>query len=125
MNEERFAYHLRQRLNRSLDDISPNASRRLEAARRSALSHQKQEARVLAVAGAHGFGHFGHFDDHRLRNLAAVLLLLLGLAFVFYWQGQRYVEEIEDIDSALLSDAIPPDAFIDKGFAAWLDSSSE
>lgn len=126
MSEERFAYHLRQRLNRGLDAVSPSVLRRLEASRHHALAHQRQEVRVagLAMSGHHGFGGHAWFDDVRFRQLAAVVLLLLGIFFAVYWQGQQYVRDIEDVDSALLADDIPPDAFLDKGFAAWLDDSS-
>lgn len=127
MNEERFAYHLRQRLNRGLEGISPSVLRRLEASRHHALAHQKHEVRVvnLALSGRHGHGFGGvWFDDLRLRQMMAILLLLISLFFAVYWQGQHYLNDLEDVDSALLADDIPPDAFLDRGFAAWLDDSS-
>ena len=37
MNEERYAFRVRQALNHGLKDIPPAASRRLEAARRSGI----------------------------------------------------------------------------------------
>jgi len=127
MTEDRFAYHICQGLNRSLDDISPGALRRLEAARHHALSHQRQEERqtALASAGAGEFGHSEWFVDGRFRQMMAIVLLLVGMAMAVYWQGHQYINDLEDIDSALLTDDIPPDAFLDKGFAAWLDDSSE
>ncbi len=127
MNEERFAYHVRQRLNHGLDDVSPSVLRRLEASRHHALTHQKQEVpvRVLAIDSGGRFGLHVAFDEGRFRQWMGMLLLLLGILFAVYWQGQLYVEDLEDIDSALLADDIPPDAYLDKGFAAWLDNSSE
>lgn len=124
MTEERFVYQIRQRLNRGLDQISPGALRRLEAARHHALAHQKAAACTLALAGVRGLPEIGVFLGERGRQLMAVLLLLLGLAVAVYWQGHQYVSDLEDVDSALLADSIPPDAFLDKGFAAWLDDSS-
>ena len=50
MNEERYGYRIRQALNHGLPDISPAASRRLEAARHMALSRQKQPSPALASA---------------------------------------------------------------------------
>ena len=127
MTEERFAYHICQGLNRSLDDISPGALRRLEAARHHALSHQRQEVRQTApvLAGTAEHGDIKLSVDARFWQMMAILLLLVGMALAVYWQGHQYINDLEDIDSALLTDDIPPDAFLDKGFAAWLDSSEE
>ena len=63
MNEERYAYRVRQALNHGLKDIPPAASRRLEAARHLALSKQKQAEPqlVLAGTGARGFKSASHF----------------------------------------------------------------
>ncbi|MBS1196429.1 MAG: hypothetical protein H6R18_214 [Proteobacteria bacterium] len=127
MTEERFAYHICQGLNHSLDDISPGALRRLEAARHHALSRQRQEVRQTApvLAGTAGHGDIKLSVDARFWQMMAILLLLVGMALAVYWQGHQYINDLEDIDSALLADDIPPDAFLDKGFAAWLDSSEE
>ena len=53
MNEERYAYRVRQTLNFGLKDIPPAASRRLEAARHLALARQKQAEPQLVTAGTH------------------------------------------------------------------------
>ncbi|MGE5385946.1 MAG: DUF3619 family protein [Betaproteobacteria bacterium] len=126
MNEERFAHRIRQGLNRNLDEISPTALRRLQAARHFALEHHKQPTFGLALAGGsatHSLGDFLH--NNRARQAMAIVALLVGMATALYWQGHQYVSDLEDVDSALLSDSLPPEAFLDKGFAAWLDDSSE
>lgn len=131
MTEERIAYRIRQGLNQSLNDISPATLRRLEAARHIALDHQKvmECAPELALAGQLAGGvstSTGHgFRRASVRRVLAVLALITGMAIAFYWQGHQYVTELEDIDSALLSDDLPPEAFLDKGFFAWLKESSE
>jgi hypothetical protein len=125
MNEERFAYRVRQGLNRSLDDISPTALRRLEAARHFALDRQKQPAIQLAAAGANGRALGNLLGHDGIRQALAMLALLIGMAVALSWQGHQYVSDLEDVDSALLSDSLPPEAFLDMGFAAWLDDSSE
>lgn len=125
MNEERFAYHLRQRLNRSLDDVPVGVLRRLEASRHHALAHQKLGICAAVLVPAGGIEKHDLLGDFALRQILGVLVLLLGIFFAFYWQGHQYVRDLEDIDSALLSDDIPLDAFLDKGYAAWLEKSSE
>lgn len=127
MSDERFAYRIRQGLNHNLDDISPTALRRLQAARHYALEHQKQPVYEMAPAnlggGAHALGNF--LQNNRARQAMAILMLLIGMALALYWQGHEYVSDLEDVDSALLSDSLPPEAFLDKGFAEWLNDSSE
>ena len=128
MNEERYASRVRQALNHGLNDISPAATRRLEAARHQALSRQKQAAPQLALAGdkTPGF-HLRSLSDNRyLRQVLAFLALLLGMWISFYWHSLEYVTQLEDVDSALLTDDLPPEAFMDNDFLEWLlDDSPE
>ena len=126
MREEQYAGRIRKALNQGLQDISPASSRRLEAARHLALSRQKKPQAQLAMAGAgrgHGFT-FGH-DHPYLRNLLSVIALLIVMWIAFYWHSHQYVSEIGDVDSALLSDDLPPEAFLDKDFFEWLKDSLE
>ncbi len=126
MREERYGFRVRQALNHGLRDIPPTASRRLEAARHLALSHQKQAAPQTALAGL-GNASFrtGTYTPY-LKQILAVVALLLGMWISFYWHSVQYVTEIEEVDSALLTDDLPPDAFLDNDFFEWLvDDSSE
>jgi Protein of unknown function (DUF3619) len=127
MNEERYASRVRQALNHGLKDIAPASARRLEAARHLALARQKQSAPQMALAGhaAHGGFRFAAHNRY-LRQILAVLALLLGMWISFYMDSVKYVGAIEEVDSALLSGDLPPEAFLDNDFFAWLsDDSSE
>jgi hypothetical protein len=42
----------------------------------------------------------------------------------YYWNHFEQAAENEEVDSALLSDDLPPAAYLDKGFQAWLERSS-
>lgn len=126
MNEERYAHRVRQALNYGLKDIPPAASRRLEAARHLAMARQKQAAPQIALAGtgSHTFRAGSHIPY--LKQILAVLALLLGMWISFYWHSVQYVNALEEVDSALLTDDLPPDAFLDNDFFEWLvDDSSE
>ncbi len=129
MNEERYASRVRQALNHGLKDISPASARRLEAARHLALSRQKQAAPQVVLLGNSSPGfHFRFALDNRyLRQILAILALLLGMWISFYMDSNNYVREMEQVDSALLSDDLPPEAFLDNDFFQWLkdDSSAE
>ena len=126
MNEERYAYRVRQTLNFGLKDIPPAASRRLEAARHLALARQKQAAPQLVTAGTGILSLTTSVYTPYFKQALAVIALLLGMWISFYWHSVQYVTELEDVDSALLTDDLPPDAFLDNDFFEWLkDDSSE
>lgn len=126
MNEDRIGYRVRQALNHGLKDVPPTASRRLAAARHLALSRQKQPATVLSPAAAGAGARSGNLDQQTpyLRQILAVVALLLGMWLSFYWHSVQYVTELEEVDSALLSDDLPPDAFLDDDFISWLTDDS-
>lgn len=124
MNEERYAYRVRQALNHGIKDIPPSASRRLEAARHLALSKQKQTVPVLALSGSGSLSiHFGSHAPY-FKQILAILALLLGMWISFYWHSTQYVTELEEMDSALLADDLPPEAFVDNDFFEWLKDDS-
>jgi hypothetical protein len=126
MKEERYAYRVRQVLNQGLNDITPAASRRLEAARHLALSRQKlaESEIVLANTGSFSFSTTSH--KPYLKQVLAVAALLLGMWISFYWHSTQYVSALEEVDSALLADDLPPEAFMDNDFFEWLkDDTSE
>ncbi len=126
MTEERIANRIRQCLNHGLDNISPTAERRLQAARHHALMHQKQPAREMILAAPGSAALTGDFPHGlRARQMLAIAALLIGMAAASIWHAHQYISDLEDVDSALLTDSVPPEAFLDKGFAAWLDDSSE
>lgn len=123
MNEEHFAYKIRQHLNRGAQELAPATLARLELARQQALGRQKvaQPQSVLAAAGSFVLHQVEHF---RLKHVLLALLVAAGVAGYAYWSAETHIEELEAIDSALLADDLPIAAFTDRGFAAWLRSSA-
>ena len=128
MKEDRIGYRVRQALNHGLKDVPTTATRRLAAARHLALSKQKQTAPALVAASAGAAQGRGQFDQQTpyARQMLCILALLVGMWLSFYWHSVQYVSELEEVDSALLSDDLPPDAFLDDDFISWLtDDSSD
>ena len=123
MNEQHFAYKVRQHLNRGLHDLRPDTLDRLAAARKAALARQQLAVAHPVLAVASNLFSF-RFIDFRFSQTVAALALLLCAIFSTFWIADQRVQELGDIDSAILSDELPIGAFIDKGFAAWLDSKS-
>jgi hypothetical protein len=117
-------------LDQSAAGLPSRITARLAQMREQALVHQKQwqSAWQLAGQGTHRamgtlFGDsFGSATDWR-RWAASLGVLVLTGAFMF-WQAQNQVEELASEDSALLSEALPPTALLDKGFHSWVSSST-
>lgn len=119
MNKEReISYKVRHYLNLGTDGMDRRTTDRLFDVRIKALSHQQ-------VAGAHlslaGIGHIA--ADVLLphaRALVAIVILVFGVFGVSTWNEYQKADEYEIIDSALLADDLPINAYLDKGFQAWL-----
>jgi hypothetical protein len=124
--EHELAKKIVQHLDYGVDQLEPRASARLFAARQSALSHYREQP--VAVAGLAWAGQVAaRITDHRYtstRQLAAISLLVVALAGIAYWQSNGVTNEATDIDTGLLTDELPINAYLDKGFDSWLKRSS-
>jgi hypothetical protein len=124
--EHELARALVQYLDDGVDQLEPRVREQLAAARRNALSrYHEQPAPVLGLAWAgsaavwlteHGF--------HSARLLVAAAALVVATAGVLYWQSTGPVNGLADIDVYLLTDELPINAYLDKGFDSWLKRSS-
>jgi hypothetical protein len=63
---------------------------------------------------------FGGPAGVSLRLLLPMVVLVGGLLAINSWQQNLRVAEVEEIDALLLADDLPLDAYLDKGFEAWL-----
>lgn len=119
MKEREFAHKVRHYLNLGTDRIDRATADSLRKSRQNALAHQKVAAANLSLAG------IGNMASEVLlphaRTVIALLGLMLGVAGVSYWNNYQQAAEYEEIDSALLADDLPINAYLDKGFHAWLD----
>jgi hypothetical protein len=128
--EDLLAKAMARALDQGTDTLPSRVTARLAQMREQALSHQKQWQSALQLAGqsthrAMGslFGDsFGSATDWRRWAASAGILLVAG-AFMF-WQAQTQIEDLANEDSALLSEALPPNALIDKGFQTWLSTGT-
>ncbi|HVC12824.1 MAG TPA: DUF3619 family protein [Burkholderiales bacterium] len=119
MNELQFGNKVRQVLNRGTD-LDARALARLRAARGRALSVQRIE-NVPALAWADNIlGRLGGLAGVSLRVLLPAVLLVGGLLGIYSWQQNHHAVEVTEIDAKLLTGDLPIDAYLDKGFEAWL-----
>jgi len=119
MNELQIGNRIRQILDEGTP-LDARTTERLRAAREAAL-----ERRRLAPADAPAYagGGLGSIDEGPRFSrslLVALVLLALGLAFLYSAQQKRRAAETVELDTQLLADELPIDAYLDKGFEAWL-----
>jgi hypothetical protein len=132
IRERRFAHEVRAALDAGADALPADISERLAAARRMAVARKKAEAPVLVPQFAMPGGQAPMFEDdasplHRagawLRRLGLVwtlVALAAGLIGIYRWQEQKRIEELADVDAAMLLDDLPPTAYADEGFHVFL-----
>lgn len=129
--EDRFGYLISARLSDAAEDLPYDISERLRAARTRALSNRKiaiiRTASSTAVSGGGAAITFGNEHLSWWSRIAAVIPLLalaLGLIVIGNIQNDNTATELAEIDSALLTDDLPPAAYTDPGFAHFLKLNS-
>lgn len=123
MNQQHFVHKVRHYLNLGSEDLDRKTADRLYAARQRALARQRVASSALSLPGV-GQISADVFMPYA-RTFVAVVGLALGVAGISYWSSLQQAAEIEDIDTALLSDDLPINAYLDRGFDAWLKHSSQ
>jgi len=97
---------------------------RLYAARLKALSVKKPEKvriaqHVLASSsGSWSSGSRSFWDN--VGWIAPLAVLVFGLIGIAQWQQDSRINDIAELDVALLTDDVPPDAYADSGFLGFL-----
>ncbi|MGZ5090812.1 MAG: DUF3619 family protein [Burkholderiales bacterium] len=122
--EDELGRRIARLLDDSAADVGPAQRERLRAARQAALArHRAAAVPTWAPAWAGNFSRFTE-SGFGVRYLIPVAALVLGLAAVFYVQSNGTSSDIADIDAGLLTDELPINAYLDKGFDSWLKRSS-
>jgi hypothetical protein len=86
--------------------------------------------RALAYTVAGRGGDVGWPSDppmpwwQRASALLPLAVLVAGLVGIEHWATQEQIAVAADIDAALLSDDLPPEAYADPGFAEFLSDAS-
>jgi Protein of unknown function (DUF3619) len=124
--EHELAGRIVEHLDYGVDQLEPGTRERLLAARRTALSrYREQPATVTGLAWAgQAVGRISEVRLANTRQLIAISALVAALVGIAYWQSNGVTNEIAEIDAGLLSDELPLNAYLDKGFDSWLKRSS-
>lgn len=122
MNESKFGHQIKQQLDQALD-LEPATLNRLKVAREHALARQRMTEPAFALAWADAV--VGRLSGNPASASIALAgaALILALVGIQFWQQTPTVEEIEEIDAALLTSDLPINAYLDKSFDTWLKRS--
>lgn len=128
--EADLALQMAQLLEHGAQRLEPHQAERLVAARHDAVNYlavrQAQLAQSRQTSGrgyALGWfgGHWGQrLEQHRVASAALVIVVMLLTFFVIQYLA---AQNLENSDAFLLASDLPPEAYADKGFDAWLDSN--
>ena len=97
---------------------------RLYAARLKALSVKKpekvriQQHVLTGSTGNWSSGSRSFWDN--VGWVAPLVVLVFGLVGIAQWQQDSRINDIAELDAALLTDDVPPDAYADSGFMGFL-----
>ena len=122
MNEREFGYKIKQQLDRTLDLDAPTLAR-LKAARTQALARQRSTEPAFVLAWADAIVGRVSGNPASASIALAGAALILALVGIQYWQQTPSVEEIEELDAAILTGDLPINAYLDKSFDTWLKRS--
>lgn len=127
-----FAYKVRRALNESAENIPEATLNRLSNARKIALSRKKQESAIAVfaskgvLAGNMGFSFQGPNSWFGKLGVALpMLVLIIGLFGIYEYEQKQRINDLAEIDAAVLVDELPPDAYLDTGFSAYLNKAEE
>jgi len=132
-SDDAFARKVARMLDNGAAEVPAGVAYRLREARARALDGQAAgvgaTAHVPALAGGLGGTVHGHGGGHgrwaSWRLWAGIALIVVAAVGIEQWQAYRQVQQFEDLDAQILSSDLPIDAYLDKGFAAWLATSSD
>jgi hypothetical protein len=120
MNEElQFASRIRQILNQGMTSLRPGAVERLRHAREAALARQREERAPVLVWADNVLGN-GGWGALSARVLLPAAMLVVAAFGIYRWQETQRLAEVVEIDTQLLTDDLPIDAYLDRGFQNWL-----
>lgn len=126
-----FGFALAARLAEGSQELPHDISERLRVARSQAVARRKspvrQSAAVVMRSGAAATLSSDEEGGFWPRLVAALPLLALaaGLFAISLAQNDHRVNELAEIDVALLTDELPPAAYADPGFVQFLKWSPD
>lgn len=126
--QDRFGLKTVSYLSAGSAELPYDISERLRAARAQAVSQRKitktQTAGSVVNSGGSAALNWGSDEGlgwwGRIGSVVPLIALVLGLLAINSIQNDNRAQELAEVDSALLTDELPPAAFADPGFVQFL-----
>ena len=126
---DQFARGLVARIDEANQTLPHDITERLRAARTRAVAARMVQAPQLQTAGGlqiqNGVGLL-HLGDEGLRlwnriaSFLPLIALVVGLVFVNQFVDDYQADQLAEVDAALLTGDLPPEAYADPGFLQFL-----
>lgn len=131
--QDRFALKTVSYLSAGTAELPHDISERLRAARAQAVSKRKiaktQTAANVVNTGSSAALTWGADEGlnwwGRLGSVLPLVALVVGLLAINSFQSDNRAQELAEVDSALLTDELPPAAFADPGFVQFLKTTRQ
>lgn len=128
LNMDRLGRHFSAQLTLATPGLPHDITERLRVARQLALANRKPalQSRLAKNTQVNGHGTLTASPDEGLNrwnilgSALPLLALVIGLLTIQWVQDDHVTSELAAIDSALLTDELPPDAYTDAGFVQFL-----
>jgi hypothetical protein len=124
-HEQEIARKIVRALDIGAHDLSGSTVTRLAAAREQSLDAYRMSPGLRHAWAGQLASRIANRPATGLRYALPMTVLILGLIGIVYWQsGNGKISELADLDVRLLTDDLPIDAYLDKGFDSWLKRQS-
>ncbi|PKO54450.1 MAG: DUF3619 domain-containing protein [Betaproteobacteria bacterium HGW-Betaproteobacteria-2] len=127
--EQEYAKEIVNLLDDSTSQLDRKVLDRLYAARMKAVGQLAARRQTSAASEAEGIGHVLRLSGDYMHQHRAIMpaVMLIGAVLIAFVITQQLTNQpaIEQSDAFLLGSELPPEAFVDKGFDAWLARSSQ
>lgn len=126
--QARVARRITARLTERADNLPHDIGERLRVARQQAVERARQSRKLSTAPAAHhqGGGTAAMSGPPswwlRLASVVPLALLLVGLFVIQRAYLDQQISAAAEIDEAILTDDLPPQAYSDPGFAEFLKS---
>lgn len=130
-SQDRFGGRVAARLSAGTAELPYDVQERLRAARMQALAKRKRVAGLRMATGVSASGGAATLTGdegvtwwHVVASVLPMIVLVAGLVMIHTVQNERRANEVAEVDAALLTDDLPPDAYTDPGFIQFLQQTA-
>ena len=122
---DQFGRAVAMRLSAGCDELPYEVRERLRAVRVRALEARKHPAAAPVVVGRGASASLALKLGwlYRVASVLPIVVLAAGLVAIHTIQTDNRASELAEVDTALLTDDLPPAAYADPGFVQFLKQS--